>query len=132
MLKRIFIPGSWAALLAGCLVLAAAGPTPLAADPVDANLLDVELVSCDGSGFPFIYVTVNVTDGTKFSSIEVKCQSSGYRNRGNFSGSTAVVPNVPTNEKCDIFFKGGPLGKAAARGGQTISCSFNGGQANCR
>jgi serine/threonine protein kinase len=77
-------------------------------------------------------VTINITDGTKFSSMEVKCPNTGFRSRASFSGTSATIQNVPSSETCDVFFKGGAPAKSSIQGGQTKSCSFPGGQANCR
>ncbi|MBT3221643.1 MAG: hypothetical protein HN348_21405, partial [Proteobacteria bacterium] len=75
-------------------------------------------------------ITIKITDGTKFTSLEVKCQN-GFRARGSFSGGSATVQSVPI-EDCTVFFKGGAPAKTAIRGGQTKSCSFEGATSNCR
>ena len=63
MSKRRFLAGPWAAVLVCWVTLAVAGATTASAFTVaDANQLDAELVSCDASGFPYIYVTVQVTE----------------------------------------------------------------------
>jgi len=76
-------------------------------------------------------VTVNLAAGTPSSSIEIKCPS-GFRNRASFAGGAATVANVP-QEDCTIYFKGGPPAKfKPVKGGQTLSCRFQGTQAICQ
>ncbi len=66
-----------------------------------------------------------------FTSVEIKCPT-GFRERGDFVGGKATVPNVP-REDCEALFKGGPPAKTRVTGGDSKSCSFVGGNAaNCR
>jgi hypothetical protein len=78
-------------------------------------------------------VTINITDGTTFTSIEIACPSAGYRERGSFGGgASVVVPNVPTAPDCKAKFKGGVPAQASVTAGKTYTCSFVGAAANCR
>ncbi|MBT3219101.1 MAG: serine/threonine protein kinase [Proteobacteria bacterium] len=70
-------------------------------------------------------------DQQQFTSMEVRCKS-GFRARGNFNTFRAVVHNVPLNEDCTVFFKGGPPARAAIQGGQTKRCVFKGATSDCR
>jgi hypothetical protein len=76
-------------------------------------------------------VTIRVTDGTPFSGIEVRC-ASGIRERGRFEGSLAIVHDMPLGEKCVVYFKGGVPAKTDVVVGETRSCTFQGGQAQCQ
>jgi serine/threonine protein kinase len=76
--------------------------------------------------------TITLAPGAPpFTSVEVRCQVSGYRDRADFVGGVAKVPGVP-REECDVFFKGGPPAKSRISGGQSKTCSFQGVAANCQ
>jgi hypothetical protein len=78
-------------------------------------------------------ITVKIGAGDPYSKLEVKCPRSGIRQQANFSGGTASVGGIPS-EDCTLFFKGpgaspkfGPV-----RPGRTLSCTFIGTTASCR
>jgi hypothetical protein len=76
-------------------------------------------------------LTVRVPADQPFTAVEVKC--SNVRERADFRSGTATVPNVPTGEGCQIFFKGGaPASFRPVSGGQTLQCTFVGSTASCR
>lgn len=76
-------------------------------------------------------VTVILTGAARATSVEITCPG-GFRDRGEFAQGVAVVPAVPP-EDCTVRFKGGPPAKyAPVRGGQSLSCSFQGTTALCK
>ena len=76
-------------------------------------------------------VTVTVPQSETFTGIEVQCPLSSYRKRASFSAGVATLPDVP-QEDCNLFFKGGMPSKSTIRGGQSKSCTFSSGMANCQ
>jgi hypothetical protein len=78
-------------------------------------------------------VTIMVPEGQRFTGVEIKCDGSGFRNRGAFSGQSARVQDVP-NESCTLYFKGGaPAQFRPVSGGRSYSCEFPApGTATCR
>ncbi len=74
-------------------------------------------------------VTVTIPTSESFTSIEVKC-ATGFRQRGSFVNGKATVPDVPAME-CDLLFKGGLPAQNKISGGQSLNCTFQGGQAVC-
>jgi serine/threonine protein kinase len=76
-------------------------------------------------------LTITVPDGLGYRSVEItEC---GDRLRANFSGTTAVVADVPTSGGCKINFKGGePASFRPAAGGQTLTCTFVSTTASCK
>jgi len=76
-------------------------------------------------------VTVTVPADAKFTSIEVSCPGTGFRQRASFSGGKATLADVPAVE-CDLKFKGGLPASNKIRGGETKSCTFPDGQAVCQ
>jgi hypothetical protein len=76
-------------------------------------------------------VTVLIPPDASFTSIEVSCSGTDFRNRASFSGGKATLADVPAVE-CDLKFKGGLPAANKIQGGQTKSCTFPGGQAVCQ
>lgn len=74
-------------------------------------------------------VSVTIPSSANFTSIEVKCPD-GFRQRGSFAGGTATVPAVPAME-CDVIFKGGLPAQNKIRGGQSLTCAFQGSDLTC-
>jgi hypothetical protein len=94
--------------------------TPNGADP---NVRDPSL------GPPPGPVTMIVPSSMMFLSMEVVCPG-GLRKRGTFrkdsdSAMRATVPDVPSDVRCTVTFKGSEPAKAWATGGQTQTCTFN-------
>jgi Ca-activated chloride channel family protein len=80
---------------------------------------------------PLGVATIRVPAAQPFTSVEVKC--SAVRARANFVDGVARVPDVPTNEDCTVFFKGGvPAQFKPVRGGMLLDCVVVGGTTRCR
>ena len=76
-------------------------------------------------------LTIVKPDSEFFSSVEVRC-GPGFRQRGDFVGNTASVPNVPA-EACEVTFKGGAAApKLKITGARKYTCSGTGGSMICR
>ncbi len=74
---------------------------------------------------------VSLKTDNLFTAIDVSCKKSGYRQRAAFLDKVAVLPNVPSTEDCVINFKGGIPAVTNGRGGQQLTCMFDGNQAIC-
>jgi hypothetical protein len=72
---------------------------------------------------------VKVAAGMPYTSVEIKCPS-GFRERGSFIDGLSTVANVP-REDCKAKFKGGPPASRSITGGQTLSCTDQGGALVC-
>ncbi len=73
--------------------------------------------------------TVTIPRSESFTSVEITCPN-GFRQRGTFLGGKATVPGVP-DQNCDLLFKGGLPAVNKISGGQSLTCSFVGGQSVC-
>jgi len=77
-------------------------------------------------------LAVNVEVGAwNAVAVEVKCED--VRERATLSNGTAMVKGIPTDEDCTLYFKGGmPVQFHPVRGGQSLTCTFEGATASCK
>lgn len=76
-------------------------------------------------------LTVKLAGDAAASGIAVRCPST--KNKASFSGGTASIRDVPTNEDCELQFTGGsPAQFRPVHGGKTYTCTILNTTASCK
>jgi hypothetical protein len=60
----------------------------------------------------------------KLRSVAISCKDSGFRRSASADDGEAKFHNVPVNDYCRVFFKGGPVGYTTINGGDSVYCEF--------
>ncbi len=77
-------------------------------------------------------VTVTLGPGSPgFTSIEVVCPGTDFRERASFIAQKASLGDVPGAVTCQVFFKGGASASSTIEAGQNKTCTFQGTVAKC-
>lgn len=76
-------------------------------------------------------LTLRLAPGSpKFVSLRIDCEEPPFKSRKTFEGGQVVVPDVP-RKSCTASFLGGLPARTKVRGGQSLTCRFDGANAIC-